>query len=109
MSQYKQLISSLPSGMDPSHSTNEMSENWLFDPQFYLFIHKDVARSNLDPLQHFLRYGAQEKRSPHILFDSNYYFEAAPAPGKIGNNPIHHFLNEGYKKGFNPHPFFDIA
>ena len=38
-----------------------------FDPAGYLSLYPDVARSGMDPLRHYLRYGQAEGRQPGLL------------------------------------------
>jgi glycosyltransferase involved in cell wall biosynthesis len=81
----------------------------LFDRQYYLSNHPDVARSGIVPLFHFLRYGAAEGRKPHPLFDPRYYLEKYPDVGRSGHNPFLHFLRFGSVEGRQPHPDFDAT
>ncbi len=78
----------------------------LFDAAFYLRKYPDVAAAGVDPLRHYLRYGAAEGRKPHPLFDPDYYLRRNPqALG--GGNPVVHFLEKGGRSGMSPHPLFD--
>src|ERR1700722_17959287 len=84
----------------------EIYESGLFDGQFYLSTYPDVARTNCDPLTHFLQYGARENRCPHPLFDTAYYRKQAGNLIK-DQNPLLHFLQHGNRLGLSPHQFFD--
>ena len=77
----------------------------LFDPAFYLRKYPDVAAAGVNPLRHYLRYGALEGRKPHALFDPEYYLLSHPELRDNGN-PLEHFLENGLA---NPHPLFDCA
>jgi GT2 family glycosyltransferase/glycosyltransferase involved in cell wall biosynthesis len=61
----------------------------------------------MDPLFHFLRYGAVEGRKPHPLFDPTYYLEKYPDVARSGYNPLLHFMRFGGFEGRQPHPDFD--
>jgi len=41
----------------------------LFFPELYQACHPDMASSGLDPLLHYVFFGAAEQRNPHPLFD----------------------------------------
>jgi hypothetical protein len=36
----------------------------FFNPEWYQARYPDIAAAQLDPLQHFIRYGASEQRDP---------------------------------------------
>ena len=81
----------------------------LFDRRYYLSINPDVAGSRVDPLFHFLRFGAGEGRQPHPLFDPRYYLDRYPDVARSRRNPLLHFLRSGGLEGRCPHPDFDSA
>lgn len=81
----------------------------VFDAAFYLDHYPDVARSGLDPLGHFLLYGAREGRSPHPLFDAAFYLANNPDVARSGQNPLIHYLRSGWKEDRRPSPFFNPA
>lgn len=64
----------------------------MFDPAWYLAKNPDIAAGNLDPLQHFLRFGAREGRNPHPLFDARAYLERHPEVARSGANPVVHSI-----------------
>jgi glycosyltransferase involved in cell wall biosynthesis len=92
------LVASAPQGLDP---------NPLFSSRWYLQNNPDVAAAGIDPLVHFLRYGAKENRDPHPLFDVSWYLEQYPDVVACGLNPFVHYVLYGAAEGRNPHPFFD--
>lgn len=67
----------------------------LFDEQWYLKTHPDVAQAGLDPIEHYLKYGASEARNPSTHFDSLWYLEAYPDVAATGMNPLLHFIEFG--------------
>ena len=81
----------------------------LFDPTWYLQRYPDVASAGIDPLTHYVSFGAKEKRSPHPLFDAAWYLERYPEASASDLNPLLHYLKFGAKQGFDPNPLFDSA
>ncbi len=81
----------------------------LLDPDWYLARYPDIAAANLDPVQHFTRYGAAEKRNPNAYFDGAWYIEHYPDVAASGLNPLTHYLQAGAAELRNPHPRFDAA
>ena len=81
----------------------------LFDKQFYLDSYPDVARAGMDPLAHFVLFGARERRQPHPKFDVDYYLTANPDVAAAGVNPLAHYLRDGWREDRRPNPIFDPA
>ena len=80
----------------------------IFDGAFYLEKYPDVRAAGLDPLRHYVEYGAAEGRKPHRLFDPAYYLRQRPEARAAGVDPLVDFL-EGGATFANPHPLFDCA
>jgi len=78
----------------------------LFDRDWYLEQNPDVRAAGIDPLRHYLRYGAGEGRDPNPLFDSDWYLEQNPEVGATGVNPLVHYLRCGAAEGRAPGPDF---
>jgi hypothetical protein len=78
----------------------------LFDREFYLRANPDVAAARMDPLEHYLKYGAAEQRQPHPLFDPAHYLGCCPEASDSGN-PLLHFLRSNHGKWPATHPLFD--
>ena len=84
----------------------------LLDAEFYLRANPDVAAARMDPVKHYVKYGAAERRQPHPLFDPAHYLESCPATGTAvttrvtPGNPLLHFLEQSGSWA-NPHPLFD--
>jgi hypothetical protein len=81
----------------------------LFDRDWYLQQHRDVASAHLDPAVHFLIAGASERRSPGPNFDTEWYMTAYPDVAATGMNPLIHYIERGKSEGRHPtpHPLFD--
>ena len=50
----------------------------LIDPNYYLINGTDVHEAQLDPAEHFCRYGWRESRKPNIYFDTRWYLQTNP-------------------------------
>ena len=61
-----------------------------FDRDWYLLRNPDVARTGIEPLAHYLRYGEAEGRPPCAWFDPPWYRLAYGIPP--GASPLAHFL-----------------
>ena len=79
----------------------------LFDRNFYLNNYPDVQSSGLDPLIHFLKFGAKEGRRPNSIFDTDWYMRTYPDVTNSNINPLLHYLLHGVKEGRDPGPNFD--
>ncbi len=79
----------------------------LFDAEFYRGHNLDVMRPWIDPLAHYVRFGASENRNPNPLFDTAYYVRHNPDVQRTRINPLLHYLVFGAAEGRKPHPLFD--
>jgi hypothetical protein len=64
----------------------------LFDTEWYLEKNADVRASGLDAVTHYLKYGAQEGRSPSPSFDGNLYLSNNPDAADARMNPLLHYV-----------------
>lgn len=71
----------------------------LFDARWYLRQYPDVAQAWIDPLDHFIRYGAQEDRDPGPQFSSGWYKARYPDVARAGISPLTHYLLQGKREG----------
>ncbi len=76
----------------------------LFDSDWYLQQNADVAKARLDPVQHYLEYGAAEGRNPNALFDTKAYLAANEDVRGSPLNPFLHFVLYGFREGRDPSP-----
>lgn len=104
-----QLPTVRPSAALPEGLARALHSSGLFDAPYYLAQNPDVAASGIDPLQHYLQYGAAEGRDPHPLFDTSFYLEQNGDVASSGLNPLAHFCSNGAGEGRSPHPLFDSA
>ncbi len=94
---------------DPAESPFIRAVGPFLDPDWYRARYPDIAANELDPYQHFIRYGAAEKRDPNRFFDSAWYVEHYPDVAASGLNPLLHYAQAGAAELRNPHPKFDAA
>jgi GT2 family glycosyltransferase/lipopolysaccharide biosynthesis protein/Tfp pilus assembly protein PilF len=78
----------------------------LFDEAYYRTNNPDVPL-DLDPITHFLKWGAWEGRMPNRMFDPLFYLDQNPDVAQSGNNPLVHFIRHGAGEGRWPNPYFD--
>ncbi|HEX3319413.1 MAG TPA: glycoside hydrolase family 99-like domain-containing protein, partial [Terriglobales bacterium] len=79
----------------------------LFDAEWYLGKNPEVKKTGMDPLQHYLRYSAQEGHDPHPLFETKWYLSQAPELANISLTPLEHYVSYGAREGRSTHPEFD--
>ncbi|HLN24379.1 MAG TPA: radical SAM protein, partial [Patescibacteria group bacterium] len=87
-----------PTVMGEAHDIDLIRRSRLFDATYYLANQADVAAAGVDPLLHYVRYGARENRNPHPEFDGVYYSTLYPEVGAA--NPLAHYIREGAARGW---------
>lgn len=86
-----------------------------FDEAYYLRMNKDVAaavaKGQFTAEEHFLKFGAAEKRNPNGYFDAAFYLakysDVATAVNAKKFTAYDHFINNGIKEQRDPSSFFD--
>ena len=81
----------------------------IFDKDWYLNQNIDVENSGIEPLSHYIKYGAKEGRKPNVLFDSSWYFMGNTDVLLSGMNPLYHYIVHGAAERREPYPFFDYV
>jgi hypothetical protein len=76
----------------------------FFDPDWYLSSYLDVAASNINPAEHYLKFGAKEGRLPSPRFDGNWYLQRYPDVVIGDINPLIHFIKFGISERRNASP-----
>ncbi len=79
----------------------------LIDPNYYLISGADVHEAQLDPAEHFCRYGWREGRKPNFYFDPRWYLQTNPPVEQLKINPLVRYILEGETAGRRPVPYFD--
>jgi len=81
----------------------------FFDAAWYASRYPDVVSTGVDPMTHFLNWGAAEGRDPNRWFDSRWYLQRYPDLAATGTLPLLHYMVAGAAELRNPHPRFDAA
>jgi len=78
-------------------SLNKMiiEKSGYFDSAFYLAHYTDIDSNTVDPLSHYIMYGAKELRDPSAVFSTSYYLGQYPEVLKSGINPLLHYIMVG--------------
>lgn len=85
-----------------------IEQSSLFNAKWYLATYPTIAKSGVDPVHHYARFGAFQKRNPSIYFDSEYYLQQVPELRDMGVNPLVHYLREGQAAGLKTMALFDF-
>lgn len=84
-----------------------VSKNLLF-VDWYLLTNPDVKKANVDPVEHYVNFGAFENRNPNPFFDCTYYYEKNLKGKEKNTLPlIIHYLTDGWKKNYDFHPLIN--
>jgi hypothetical protein len=81
----------------------------LLDKAWYRFTYPDVAASGIEPLDHWLAFGRNEKRQPNFYFEPLWYLQQNPDVVGSGLDPLLHYALFGEAEGRKPSLFFDPA
>jgi hypothetical protein len=79
-----------------------LKESGLFDETWYLAKYPDIARANINPIIHYLHYGASEGRNPSPKFDTIFYLATNPDISTAEINPLIHYIQVGQEEGRSP-------
>ncbi|HET6435854.1 MAG TPA: glycosyltransferase [Xanthomonadaceae bacterium] len=92
------IAKATPAG-DPPRPVDLLRDSPLFDQAWYARTFPDVGLLGIDPVEHYLRYGARIGRSPGPLFDGPRYLKDYPDVRRVGANPLLHYLEHGRREG----------
>ena len=67
----------------------------LLDERWYLETYRDVAAAGMDPVEHYIAFGASEGRDPNPFFSTRDYVAANPGIAQSGMNPLVHYCLYG--------------
>ena len=79
----------------------------LFDVKYYLFTYPDVRLQDIDPVMHYIKYGANEGRNPNKDFNTSFYLRMNPDVFQSKINPFVHYIlygkieNRNYKNNLS--------
>ena len=71
----------------------KIMESGLFDKNYYLKAYPHVQKSGMDPLLHYLFYGASEYKLPSPTFNLKRYLQEYPEIEKNNLNPLIHYID----------------
>jgi glycosyltransferase involved in cell wall biosynthesis len=77
----------------------DIEKSELFSAEWYLTQYPDVAKAGVNPIQHYLSFGAFEGRDPGPKFSTIDYLERYPDVAKANVNPLLHYLRHGKAEG----------
>jgi glycosyltransferase involved in cell wall biosynthesis len=78
-----------------AHDARTIRDSEAFDVNWYLAQYADVRAEGLDPVDHYVRYGASEKRDPSSQFSTSRYLDENPTFHVRPVNPFAHFIRHG--------------
>ncbi|SLM29947.1 Glycosyl transferase, family 2 (fragment) [Desulfamplus magnetovallimortis] len=81
-----------------------LKKSSLFSESYYLNTYSDVAAARVDPLKHYIKYGASEGRNPSLLFNTAFYLEQNQDVKHSGMNPLLHYILYGKAESRLPLP-----
>lgn len=85
-----------------------LTKSGLFQAEWYLKRYPDVAKSGLDPWDHFDRFGWAEGRLPNPCFDPKWYLEHNADVAKAKTNPLAHYALYGERENRRPIGYLDV-
>jgi FkbM family methyltransferase len=71
---------------------------YLFDDVYYRHS-TDALSSNLESIQHYIKYGAHENKNPCAWFDGKIYLDCYIDVKESGMNPFYHYCRYGFFEG----------
>ncbi len=72
-----------------------LRDSGWFDTDWYLTEYPDVAQSEVEPIRHYLLFGAAEGRNPGPSFNTHAYLRDHPELVDRHVNPLVHYLRSG--------------
>ncbi len=81
-----------------------IKESGLFDETWYLETYPEAAASKINPILHYLLYGAVEGKNPSPEFNTKNYLSIYFDVASHGMNPFIHYINFGKKEGRKADP-----
>ncbi|MEM1342979.1 MAG: glycosyltransferase [Pseudomonadota bacterium] len=82
-----------------SEALRTIDEAPLFDPDWYAARYPDIEVSEIDPTEHYVRFGARLRRTPGPGFDTGYYCDKNADVGAGGHDALLHFAIHGQAEG----------
>ena len=67
----------------------------MFDEEWYKSKYPDVGEAGIDPVMHYILWGAAQGRDPCRNFSTSYYLKANPDVVERAANPLVHYIEYG--------------
>jgi GT2 family glycosyltransferase len=80
-------------------ATRAIVRSGMFDREWYIMTNPDVARCGIDPVRHYVAFGAREGREPSPSFSTRDYLSHNPDVAAAGLDPLSHFILYGASEG----------
>ena len=76
-----------------------IARSGLLDKDWYVATNDDVAKQGIDPVRHYVTFGAREGRDPSPSFSTLQYLANNPDVAAANINPLSHFVIRGMVEG----------
>lgn len=76
-----------------------IEKSGLFDVKYYFFTYPDVRQLDVNPIMHYIKYGANEGRNPNKEFDTSFYLTNYSDVKESNINPLVHYILYGKEEG----------
>lgn len=86
-----------------------IKESELFDVKYYLFTYPDIREEGVDPIKHYVKFGALEGRNPSTNFDTSFYLSSNKDVQATGVNPFFHYIMFGKDEGRQAKPYKQLS
>ena len=87
------------------HLKRTIEKSGLFDETYYRK-QTQADLQGLNPIAHYLHYGAEAGLAPNPFFDSAWYLRTYSDVAAAGYNPLYHYIRYGADELRNPGPLF---
>ncbi len=92
-------------GADHIHAMKVISTSGLFFENWYAHHHTDIMICDMEPLVHYILYGAGENRNPNPFFNAAWY-RGEHYLTMQNQNPLVYYIEQGIKQNHIPIPNF---
>jgi hypothetical protein len=100
---YRLAVKSI-SPLQLSEQRDLIADSGWFDVDYYLEQNPDVRLAGIDPVMHYLKWGAAEGKNPSPRFDGDSYLDHYPEVFWAGTNPLVHYLEREMAQGLKIKP-----
>lgn len=75
-----------------------------FDEEWYLETYPDVELLGMDPVEHYVKFGADMRRDPNPEFSTDFHCNTHRDVKRLGLNPLSHHILNSSTVNFGPDP-----